>query len=297
MPASPDKYNAVWVSHSSMGDFLKCPRAYYLHNVYKNPKTRRKIQVTTPALALGVAVHEVVEGLARYTADERKKMIHKSPMLADLVIAWKKVAGKKGGFLNAEEEAVAYARAVSMIERVIAHPDPLLSKTVKLKDGENGLPPNFLLSEEENIILCGKIDWLIWQPENDSLHVLDFKTGKNDETGESLQLPIYQLLLSQLQKRKVTGASYWYIDRDDEPVMVDLPDVASSRERVLKVARQVAAARVRAASESPEKAFVCPRVADGSGKDCFACRPFEKILRGEAEYVGVGEYNQDIYIV
>ena len=34
-----DKYTAVWVSHSSMGDFLKCPRAYFLHNVYKDPKT------------------------------------------------------------------------------------------------------------------------------------------------------------------------------------------------------------------------------------------------------------------
>src|ERR1035437_4279352 len=33
-----DKFNAVWVSHSSIGDFLKCPRLYYLHNVYKNDK-------------------------------------------------------------------------------------------------------------------------------------------------------------------------------------------------------------------------------------------------------------------
>ena len=63
---SKDPYKATWVSHSSIGDFLKCPRAYYLHNVYKDPGTRRKINIVNPALSLGVAVHEVLEGLARF---------------------------------------------------------------------------------------------------------------------------------------------------------------------------------------------------------------------------------------
>ena len=38
-----DPYKAVWVSHSSMGDFLKCPRLYYLHNVYKNKNCGSKM--------------------------------------------------------------------------------------------------------------------------------------------------------------------------------------------------------------------------------------------------------------
>ncbi len=53
----PDKYTATWVSHSSMGDFIKCPRAYYLKNMYKNPKTGKKIGIVSPALSLGSAVH------------------------------------------------------------------------------------------------------------------------------------------------------------------------------------------------------------------------------------------------
>ena len=32
-------------------------------------------------------------------------------------------------------------------------------------------------------------------------------------------------------------------------------------------------------------------------KHCFSCQPYEKILKGEAEYVGTGGYGQDIYIV
>lgn len=296
---SRDPYSAVWVSHSSMGDFIKCPRCYYLHNVYKDPKTRRKINVTTPALALGVAVHEVVEGLARFPADKRFHhsddlgQSHRSP-LEELKEVWKKVAGKKGGFKSLDEETATFARAEAMIRRVVENPSPLMKKTVKLKEGENGLPPNFLLSEEENIILCGKIDWLIWEPMDDSLHVLDFKTGKNEESDGSLQLPIYQLLLNKLQKRKITGASYWYLDRDNAPVAVDLPDHKESYEKVIKVAREVAAARAQALIEGPDKVFVCPRAASGG---CFACRPFEKILRGEAEYIGVGEYNQDLFII
>ena len=39
--------------------------------------------------------------------------------------------------------------------------------------------------------------------------------------------------------------------------------------------------------------FICPRGSEG----CFACSPYEKILKGEAEYVGVGGYGQDMYLI
>lgn len=277
-----DPYKAVWVSHSSMGDFIKCPRAYFLHNVYKDPKTKRKINIVNPALALGVAVHEIVEGLANHKAETR---FNKS-IFENFENTWKKVSGKWGGFTSVEQEEDFKERAKAMLKRVEDNPGPLIEKTVKIKENESGMPPNFHLSEEDNIILCGKIDWLIYKPEDDSVHILDFKTGKNEESGESLQLPIYQLLLKNLQKRKVTGASYWYLDRDDKPIDVSLPSVEESFERVYKIAKQVKEAR-----EKSE--FLCPNGSPG----CFFCKPFEKIIKGEAEYVGVGEMRQDLYMV
>ncbi len=277
-----DKYKAVWVSHSSMGDFIKCPRAYFLHNVYKDPKTKRKINIVSPPLALGVSVHEVVEGLANFKAEER----FKQPLLELYEKAWQKVRGKAGGFKNETDELEAKNRGKEMILRVLRNPGPLLNKALKLKGGDNDMPPNFFLSEEENIILCGKIDWLEYVPEDDSIRVLDFKTGKNEESGESLQLPIYQLLLNKLQKRKVTGAYYWYLDKDDAPIAVELPSVEESYKKVIEVARQVKTARESVVYE-------CPRGKGG----CFACKPFEKIIKGEAEYIGVGEYNQDLYML
>lgn len=278
----PDKYNAVWVSHSSIGDFIKCPRSYFLHNVYKNERGR-KINIVNVHLSLGIAVHETLEGLLAYKANER----FKKPLLQTFEENWAKVSGKVGGFKSMEEEMEAKERARRMIERVDAHRGPLEKLAVKLAPHANNMPPNFYLSEKENIILSGKIDWLEYVSETDSVRVIDFKTGKNDEDKDSLQLPIYALLLNALQKRKVSGAAYWYIDRNDEPTDMALPDITEARQRVLEVALKVKRAR-------ESGIFECPRGASG----CFSCRPFEKILKGEAELVKVDETRKtELYVV
>jgi len=277
-----DKYGAVWVSHSSINDFLKCPRAYFLHNVYKNPRGK-KINVVNQHLSLGIAVHETLEGLLRYKADQR----FLKPLTETFEENWAKVSGKVGGFKSTEEEAEAKARAKKMIERVDQNRGPLAKLAVKLKEHANNMPPNFYLSEEHNIILSGKIDWLQYMPETDSVKVIDFKTGKNDEDKDSLQLPIYALLLNALQLRKVSGAAYWYIDRNNEPTDVLLPDIKSAKDRVLAAAIKVKVARERGI-------FECPYGAQG----CFACKSFEKIVRGEAELVKVDEERKtELYMV
>lgn len=271
-----DKYSAVWVSNSSMNDFLKCPRLYYLRNVYKDPISRHKINIISPALALGQAVHEVLEALSVIPVEER----FETSLLTAYDEVWKKVSGKLGGFTNKNEELIVKEHGVQMLKRVMNHPGPLKNKAVKIPKEL----PNYYLSEEENIILCGKIDWLEYIPEDDSVNIIDFKTGKNDESASSLQLPIYLLLVHNLQKRKVSKASYWYLDRDDKPVEVKLPTLEKAHEIVLEMARLVKTARLKGE-------YLCPK------GGCFACRPFEKIIKHEAEFVGVGGYNQDLYII
>ena len=93
------------------------------------------------------------------------------------------------------------------------------------------MPPNFVLNEEDNIILCGLIDWLEYVEADDSVRVIDFKTGKNKEDEDSLQLPIYLLLLDALQKRRVSGAAYWYLEKNDAPTEMKLPDVVRSERK------------------------------------------------------------------
>ncbi|HKY73914.1 MAG TPA: PD-(D/E)XK nuclease family protein [Patescibacteria group bacterium] len=273
-----DKYSAVWLSYSSISDFLTCPRAYFLKNVYKQPQTGRKIALMSPPLALGQAVHEVVESLSKLPVDHRFDV----PLVEKLEYAWKKISGKRGGFSDNAQEERYKDRGKAMLARATAHPGPLAEKAVKLPMDL----PQFWLSEQDNIILCGKIDWLRYDEPNDSVQIIDFKTSKGEESPASLQLPIYHLLAHYCQKRPITGVSYWYLERNDEPTPMKLPELEESQAIVTKIAKQVKLAR------SLER-FLCPQGPDG----CSACQPYERVVRGEAEFVGSDENRRDVYIL
>lgn len=279
-----DKYSAVWVSHSSMGDFIKCPRLYYLHNVYKDPKTNRKMTIVNAHMSLGIAVHNVLEGLGQYPAEERMER----DLRAQFEEEWLKVEGKKGGFISEEQMEAFKMRGKDMINTVIKDPRFLVNKRIKLP--QTNMPCNFYLSEKDNIILNGLIDWIEYLSD-DTLHLIDFKTGKREEQDSSLQLPIYLLLCNALQKRTVSKASYWYLETN-KVIEKELPDIDTARASVYVVAIQVKEAR-------DKKEFNCPQ-GDGG---CMHCRVYEDILRfknGEessVEYIGVGGFNQDVYMV
>lgn len=396
-----DKYTAVWVSHSSMGDFLKCPRGYYLHNMYKDPATGRKMSIVTPHMSLGIAVHEVLEALGDYPAGERMTR----DLRADFENEWLKVSGIKGGFLTPEQEEEFKMRGKEMINNVIKDPRFLVNKRVKLP--KEKMNPNFYLSEDENIILNGQVDWIEYLPDlpaprpgqfciyvlkcaDDSfyigqtdnyerrlkqhengegadwtknhlpfepihweifntreeavkrehdlktgfgrkwlkreyekgtlsarqaggtLHIVDFKTGKNEEKDGSLQLPIYLLLCNALRPQwPVSKASYWYLE-SDKMVEKELPDVETSYRDVLDVARRVKEARDVGDYHCPKGDFD-PETGEGG---CSACRPYEKILqfkagklmddsarlpdqseRGQVISVGIGGFNQDMFVI
>ena len=274
-----DKFTALWVSHSSISDYLECPRTYYLKNLYRDPGTGNKIALITPVLALGQAVHEVIESLSNLKRDER----FLKPLHQRLEVVWEKVSGKKGGFANLDSEHKYKKRAESMLERIYQHPGPLARLAVKIQKDL----PYFWLSEEDNIVLCGKIDWLEYLPDTKSVHIIDFKTGRRREIENSLQLPIYYLLVNNCQNRPVTKISYWYLEADEAPHEVELPMSKKARKRVLEVARKIKLARQL-------NKFDCPKKGSQS---CRACRPYERILEGVGELVGSNQYGADLYIL
>lgn len=268
-----DKYSAVWVSHSSISDYLKCPRAYYLRNVYRDPKTNHKISVIEPSLALGQAVHDTIETLSKLPSDERfTKSIYDT-----FESLWKNV---KIAFADKTQEEIYKFRAMTMLNRISKNPGPLARKAIKIRQEL----PYYWLSEDDNIILCGKVDWLEYKEDSDSVRIIDFKTGKFDEDPDSLQLPIYYLLTSHTQSKPISGIAYWYLDRDDDPVDMPIPDVDASEKKVLELAKKVALARKLGH-------FVCRE------NGCRACRPYEAVLAGKATNVGINTYGQDLYII
>ncbi len=273
-----DKFKAVWLSHSSIADFLKCPRLYYLRNVYKDVRTGHKMTVMTPPLALGQIVHEVIESLSYIAVKERFTI---SP-LVKFDSSWQKISGEIGGFKNAEQETEYKERGIIMLQNLINSPGPLLNKALKLTSS-NGLS-SYWFSEEDNIMLCGKVDWIEYMDDCDSIHIIDFKTGKHEEDGDSLQLPIYLLLATNLQKRKILKVSYWYLNQKDGLKEMIIPDINTSTNKIAAVGQRIKLARQL-------NHFVCPQ------NGCKHCYPLERVLKGDGKFVGLSEYKQDIYIL
>jgi len=272
------KFKALWLSHSSISDFLKCPRLYYLRNIYKDLRTNHKIAVTNPPLTLGQVVHSVIESLSEIRVDERFRT---SPLIK-FEEYWQINSGEKGGFETRDQEISYKEKGLRMIQNIINKPGPIAKKAVKVRS-ENGLP-YYWFSENENVILCGKIDWLEYLPKTDSVHIIDFKTGRIEEGEESLQLPIYFLLAKNLQKRKVEKVSYWYLQSDKGLVEKKLPDEKDAIEKINKIASRISLARKL-------NHFKCPT---GGCKHCY---PFERILKNEGKWVGTDEYNHDVYVL
>jgi ATP-dependent helicase/DNAse subunit B len=272
-----DKYSAVWVSHSRIADWLACPRAYYLKHEHRDPKSGNKITLMSPPLALGQAVHEVIESLSVLPVEKRfeKSLIEK------LEEAWQKIQGKKGGFADKATEARYKEKAKKMLRRVGKKPGPLKRKALKI--GMDPLP-HYWLSEEDNIILCGKVDWLEYLADKNKIHIIDFKTGKKKEADDSLQLAIYHLLVSNCQKRKVDKASYWYIERADEPTEQKIKDLKKAEKKILKLAKEIKLAKQL-------DRFKCKH------GGCRRCDPWEAVVKGEAELVGIDSRGNDLYIL
>ncbi|HSV94880.1 MAG TPA: PD-(D/E)XK nuclease family protein [Spirochaetia bacterium] len=272
-----DKYTAIWISHTSINDYLKCPRAYYLKNVYKDPSTGHKIQIMSPHLALGQAVHEVLDSLSNIPTISRLN----DSLILKLDQVWQNYSGNKGGFTGAEEEHKFKERGKAMLRRVMENPGPIASLAVKIQQDL----PYYWISEEENIVLCGKVDWLEYIQDSDSVHIVDFKTGKKQEEDDSLQLPIYHLLVHHCQKRPVVKASYWYLETNDKLTEKELPDLKAAHTKVIEIGRRIKLAR------KLEK-FDCPEGRDG----CVHCQSMEKILKGEGTLVDSNS-QRDIYIL
>jgi hypothetical protein len=164
------------------------------------------------------------------------------------------------------------------------------------------------LSEKENIILCGLVDWVEYLEENNLLRVIDFKTGLKDEKDDSMQLPIYKVLVESLQKRPVDSGAYWYLDRDKFYKVKEIPDedVELVKEKLLEIGKQIKKKKTAKTPKEVESNFKCKYSENGEG--CKYCREVEMIYQFDkgllstdnaplVKYLGVGEYKQDLYFV
>ncbi len=262
-----DYSSILWISHSAISVFKRCPHLYYLEYIYRNPDTGNRIQTVNPYLSLGSAVHETIESLLSISIEDRTKV----SLREKFEKIFEDYRGKRGGFNIESKEREFKKRGLRMVERV--EKSKLLS-TPSAGMGNDLLSVN--LMGREDIRLVGSIDWIEVLPDGGA-HIIDFKTGNRRENNNSLQLPIYTILAKENLKNPITKVSYWYLEHDDFPVSQEMGELKDYMTQLEEAARSIENAIYQGD-------FSCKY----PGR-CFACSDYEKIFRGEAEYLGEDE--------
>lgn len=264
--------DALFISYTGLKDFASCPRAYYLKNIYRDPKTGYKLQIASPFLTLGAVVHDTIKWFF-----QMNRQISKDQLIAKYKNIWLKYRGKRGGFASREDEAIFGKRGIAMLEIFFAN--------------VNSLEPNLDLDNfykyrlDERIFLNGRLDFLGSLPDG-TLHVLDFKTGSRDEE-DPLQLYIYAILAESNLQRAVTKISYWYLDRDSNP-----------KEAVLDPLEEKLAWLKNKAKEIEEiinkGSWVCVK----DPQLCRDCQNYQDLIDGKGEYLFADDaFKKQVYFL
>lgn len=262
--------DALWISYTGLKDFLRCPRAFYLKNRYRNPATNNKLQITSAPMTLGSLVHDAIKWYLQTNRTASKEQVEKQ-----FRQLWLKYRGKRGGFHSREEEGDFGRRGLLMLDNFMKNAGSL----------EPNMPAyNFLRYQlDEKIVLNGKLDFIGELPDG-SLHILDFKTGAKEEE-DATQLHAYAIMAESNFQKPVSKISFWYLDRDDLPkeaVLDPLEDkVVWLKNKALEIQKAVL-----------DDDWVCAR-----GENlCFDCRSYEAIIAGKGEFqYSDPDFKKDVY--
>lgn len=261
--------NPIFISYTTLSDFLKCPRTYYLKNIYRDSKTGSRIQIASPHLSLGSTVHDSIKWFI-----EMKGQVSSDQVISKYRNLWLKYRGKRGGFESDEIEGDFGRRGLKMLDNFLKNADKLEKITHNIDF------PKFHLFED--VILMGNFDF-IGEKEDGSLHVLDFKTGANDEK-DAIQLYIYAILAEANLQKEVTSASFWYLDREDNPRDIVLDSLEPKLEWIIEKAKELKAALEK-------KEWICIK-----GDQCLDCTNYQAIADGKGEFQFTDfRYKKDVY--
>lgn len=269
--------NPIYLSYTSLKDFLKCPNSYYLKNIYRDPKSGFRIQIASPYLTLGSTVHDSVKWYL-----DIKAQASKDALMQKFRNFWLKYRGKRGGFSTLEEEGNFGTRGLKML-------DNFLNNAHRLEKSAPSVTfPKFHLVED--IVLIGNFDF-VGERDDGTLHVVDFKTGANDEQ-DSLQLYIYAILAEVNLGKEVSAASFWYLDRDDEPRQIVLDPLEGKLKWLSEKAKEL-----KTALQKNEWVCIKSPAPSGAGL-CRDCRDHQAILDNKGEFqFSDYRYKKDIYFL
>ena len=268
--------DALFISYTGLKDFLKCPRSYYLKNRYRDPKTGYRLQIASAPMTLGSLVHDAIKWYL-----QTNRVAKKEDVVKKFRNHWLKYQGKRGGFKSREEEGDFGKRGLAMLDNFLENAGNL----------EPNVPAyDFLRYRlDEKIILNGKMDFLGELPDN-TLHVVDFKTGSKDEE-DSVQLHTYAILAESNFQKRVSKISYWYLDRESAPKEAVLDSLEDKLDWIKDKCRQIE----RAVSAG---IWECIKKDPPAGGLCNDCKNYQAVIEGKGEFqFSDHDFKKDIYFL
>lgn len=264
--------NAIYISFTSLKDFLKCPHSYYLKNIYKDPKSGFRLQIASPYLTLGSTIHDSLKWYL-----EIQPQVTYEQLIEKFRNFWLKYRGKRGGFVSEEEESEFGHRGLKMLENFWKN------RLVLERPVTNMAFPKMKLVD--NLVLIGNFDF-VGENKDGSLQIVDFKTGINDEE-DSLQLYIYAILAEVNLGKSVSAAGFWYLDRDDGPSAIVLDPLEEKLTWLIKTSQELKKA-------IQKNQWACIK----ADQLCRDCQPYQALIDGKGEFQFTDyRYKKDIYFL
>ena len=175
--------------------FLECPRKYWYY--YINEETKYK-QPQYPYFTMGEHVHNALKNFFRLNPDLRTR----EKLLNLLTTFWGTKCAAEGGFESVDHEEGYKKRAVKMLENFYDKEDIKAEPIIWFSSSNPKVEVKPLL------LFTGVFD-RIDHLSSEALHVIDYKTGKEDAVDDNnLQLPMYALMADKIYRLPVKKVSY-----------------------------------------------------------------------------------------
>ena len=201
--------------------FFDCPKSYhfsYLDPVYSRMKNELRNQPENiwKFYTLGKAVHDAIT-LFYYSppsqrTEKQLKEHLKETWRSEVMWNIKPPLGKWGGFSSIEEERETYREALLMLKNFFKmaaiEPEIKYLPTDDFRQSINDYH-DLIKPLSQDFDISGKFD-LIIKNKDDSLHIIDFKTGKR-EGNDDFQLKFYKILAEENFKKPVKKISFYFL--------------------------------------------------------------------------------------
>ncbi|MBM7616312.1 RecB family exonuclease [Alkaliphilus hydrothermalis] len=236
--------NNLYLSHSSIQVFHTCKRRFKYKHI---DRIKPKENLANKYLSFGQSVHTA---LAKYNllTDETYRTVENLHKL--LRKNW-----IRQGYESIEEERDFGLRALDMLSNYHSNPLDQGKKNLLVEE-------MIYLDIDGKFTLCGKLD-KSYLRNDDSIETTDYKTGKNIEAIDTLQMPIYLLLTKSKLGCFPDTVSYYFLAHG-EKITQDVNEsyIKESIDFLWEISEEIISERKYPCSPSPYCSNNCEYFAD-----------------------------------